>query len=247
MSSTLSTQVNENDQAIVGTLDYSEISDRGYQFWVNPNDASIGNGNTQAVVLDTTQHGVTITGAGTWNVQYGGQAFDTGVAVKTDGDPDGSGGWHHVMLVRPNGTGSGARLYVDGQGVGAIPGGYDGGDPNYLTVGASTGNLADMDSSNDPGQADFFHGVIDDLEMFVLGVNGADFDYGTFDFAADNEFAANDLIGVDPADVDRDGFVNPDDVTVFATNFDTANVVNGVALPDLAYRERGDLNFDGGD
>ncbi|MGI9429366.1 MAG: PEP-CTERM sorting domain-containing protein [Bythopirellula sp.] len=247
VSSTLSTQVNELDinNTITGTLDYSGISDRGYQFWVNPTDASLGNGNLQAVVLDSNQHGVEITGTGTWAVQYGGQQFDSGVSVKLDGAADGSGGWHHVMLVRPNGAGGGAHLYVDGQGVGAIGGGYNGADANYLTLGASTGNMADADGGNDPGQGDFFSGVIDNLDMFVLGENGAAFDYGTFDFATDNDFAANELIGVNPADVNRSGGVDQTDVAVFAPNFDTVNLVNGVAVPDLDYRDQGDLNFDG--
>ena len=247
VSSTLSTQANELNinNTITGTLDYSGIANRGYQFWVNPTDASLGNGNVQSVVSDTNQHGVAITGTGTWSIQYGGQEFDSQVTVKTDGAADGSGGWHHIMLVRPRGAAAGAHLYVDGQAIAAIGGGYNGADANYLTLGASTGNLADADGGNDPGQSEFFSGVIDDLDMFVLGVNGADFDFGTFDFATDNEFAADALVGLNPADVDRSGAVNQADVSAFAPNFDTSNLVNGVAVGDLTFRDQGDLNFDG--
>jgi hypothetical protein len=177
-------------------------------------------------------------------MEYGGQNFDTGVAVKRDNASDGSSGWHHVMLVRPSGTVGGARLYVDGLGIGAIGGGYDGGDANYLTLGASTGNLANDNQDDNPGQSNFFRGVIDDLEMFVVGQN-ATTNFGAFDFAADNEFAAAQLAGKNAADVNGDGFVNQSDVAVLAANFDTANRVNGVALPDLAYRNRGDLDLNG--
>jgi hypothetical protein len=235
--------LNLND-TIVGGLDYSGISNRGLQLWVNPFDGTLSNGSIQTLVQDTTQHGVSISGLGTWVMEYGGQQFDTGVAVKRDSASDGSGGWHHIMLVRPFGAAGGGRMYVDGQGIGAIAGGYNGADANYLTVGATTGDLANENPNDDPGQSNFFRGVIDNLELFVLGQNGSA-NFGTFNFATDNQFAANQLQQFSAADVNRDGNVNQGDVGVLAANFDTANRVNGVVLPDLAFRGRGDLNLDG--
>lgn len=227
---------------VIGTLDYSGIANRGFQFWVNPNDAALGDG-TQAVVLDGNQHGVLISDTGTWVMRYAGTDFDTGAPVKLDAV---EGGWSHVMLVRPFGAASGVSLYLDGEGVGGAAGGYNGADATYLTLGANTGNLSDLDAGNDPGTGNFFTGVIDDLEMFVLGTSTADrIEYGAFNFATDNEFAAAELMGVNPADVNRDGDVDADDVNELLSNWRFTNTINGITVSGLSLRDQGDLNFDG--
>jgi len=220
-----------------GNLNYDGISNRGFQFWANPNSA--GNGSAQSLVADTEQHGVRITSGGTWAMQYAGDVIDSGVAVNFDA-------WSHVMVVRPFGVAGGSRLYVDGVVVAGGPGGFTGGDDTPLIVGANSGAT--------PGTTDFYNGVIDDLEMFVLGTatTAPNEEYGTFSAAEDNEFIADALTALTPGDLtgdnvvmgDGSGGVN-DDVAVFVANWLEPNLVDGVSAGDLASRDKGDFNLDG--
>ena len=177
----------------VGTLNYNGISDRGFQFWVRP-DAT----TAQSLVMDTNQHGARINASGNFSMRYAGTDYDSSVSASV-------GAWSHVLVVRPAGTTNGARMYVDGVAVAAAPGGYDGGDPANVVVGSNTGG-DDLNFSG--GTEEFFDGIIDDLTMFVIGDNTGDpgppagEDYGDFDFATDNAFAAFTLSGV-PGDVDN--------------------------------------------
>ncbi len=213
-----------------GPLDYSDIVDRGFQLWVRP-----GNGSgLQDVVMDTNQHGLRISEAGTWVLRYDGGDIDSGVAATPNQ-------WAHAMVVRPAG-GTGARLYVDGFAIAADSGDYNHGDNFQLVLGANTG-AADSELV---GTDNFFTGVLDDLEMFVLGVSFFDgIDYGTFDPAEDNPIIAAALEGIDPADVNMDGVVNAQDVDDFVASWLDAKTVNGISMGDLATRASGDLNLDG--
>ena len=226
---------------VAGPLNYNGIANRGFQFWARPDQA--GSGSAQSLVADTEQHGVRITAGGNWEVQYAGALIDTGTAVNFDA-------WSHVMLVRPFGGTNGARFYVDGVLVEAAPGGYFGDDNTPLVVGANTGAT--------PGTADYYDGLIDDLELFVMGDNSNDpgpppgEDYGTFDLATDNEFVADALASITTGDLtgdDRvlgDGSGGPnDDVAVFIANWGFTNDLNGVVAGDLVTRAQGDLNLDG--
>ncbi|MDC0935825.1 PEP-CTERM sorting domain-containing protein, partial [Pirellulales bacterium] len=223
-----------------GPLNYDGITDRGFQFWANPNSA--GNGTTQSVVADTLQHGVQISSNGTWSMVYNEVVTDSGVAVNFDA-------WTHVMLVRPSGAAGpsgGSRLFVDGVAVAAQLGGYDAADDTPLVVGANTGDDDVGTPALPPGTADFFQGAIDNLELFVLGVaTTAPFDdYGTFDYAADNQFAAAALTGLD-GDVNQDGLLTPTDVDDFVAGFLSVNLVNGIQVGDITSIKDGDLNLNG--
>lgn len=237
VSSTGSTQNNPANPSvdIVGTLDYSNLSDRGFQLWVRP--AAAGQGTSQSVVLDTNQHGVSITENNRWALRYGGADTESDLAVTFDA-------WHHVMVVRPFGAQGGARMYVDGNAVAFDPGGYNAGDATYLTLGASTGDLADGVAGNEPGQDEFFTGTLDDFELFVLGLNAAA-PYGRFNLQTDNSFIANTLTGMPLGDVNLDGSTNQTDADVFVDHWSETKTVNGMVLGDLESRSGGDFNFDG--
>ena len=237
VSSLGSTQNNPNDPTsdLIGTLDYASISNRGFQFWVRP--SSIGQGRDQSLVLDSAQHGVRITASNRWSLRYGGSDVESALSVGFDA-------WHHVMLVRPFGGAGGARMYVDGNIVAFAPGDYDGGDANYLTLGASTGDLADGVSGNEPGSAEFFTGIIDDLDMFVLGLSPTT-QYGTFALAADHKYIANRMTGKPLGDVNLDGTTNQTDVNLFVAHWFATKTVNGRVLGDLETRLNGDFNLDG--
>jgi hypothetical protein len=105
-----------------------------------------------------------------------------------------------------------------------------------------------------PATENFFTGVLDDLEMFVLGTStDTQFDYGTLNLAEDNAFVASELNGFDAADVNLDGTVSgdgtgpagADDVTAFVQGWKSRNFVNGIRVGDLNTRLNGDLDFDG--
>jgi hypothetical protein len=169
-------------------------------------------------------------------MQYAGAAHDTGVAVTTDA-------WYHVMVVRPYGVANGARMYVNGEAIGAAPGGYTGGDENYLAIAAATGD-------NDPifpGSSNFFTGILDDLEMFVMGTStDTQTFYGEFNAGEDNPIIAAALSGLPEGDVDMNGVLDPvADVDAFVAGWLSVNTINGVTVGDLATRAQGDLNLDG--
>ena len=220
-----------------GPFNYEGIVNRGFQLWANPN--SVGNGTAQSLVADTEQHGVRITSGGTWAMQYAGDVIDSGVNVNFDA-------WSHVMVVRPFGAAGGSRLYVDGIAVAAEPGGYTGADDTPLVVGANSGAS--------PGTTDFYNGVIDDLDLFVMGtatVAPNEF-FGDFSAAEDNEFIADALTALTPGDLTGDNMVMGDgsggandDVAIFVDNWLTQNVVNEVVVGDLTSRNNGDYDLNG--
>lgn len=224
-----------------GTLNYNGLVDRGFQFWVQPTATG-----AQSLVSDTTQHVARINSDGNFSMHYAGADFDSTVAVVPST-------WYHVMVVRPNGAANGARMYVDGIAVAAAPGGYDGTNTADLVVGSNTGGddgSVEGSEGFTGGTEEFFSGIIDDLEMFVIGDNSGDpgppvgQDYGSFDFAADNAFAAFTLSGV-PGDVNNSGGLDAGDVTDFVAGWMNENLVNDIRVGDLNTYGDGDLNSDG--
>jgi hypothetical protein len=247
LPATSAASVNNDDDPIEpslpGPLNYTNIVDRYFQMWVKPDSAS--QAVTQSVAMDTNQHGVRIVG-GNWSMRYAGTDFDSGSAVAFDT-------WSHVMLARPFGPPGGSRLYINGVAVTAAPGGYDGSATEELVVGSDTSR--DENRNFTGGTTEFYHGLIDNLDMFILGDNtdvGGQ-DWGDFEFHVDNEFAADVLSGVQVADVNLDGMVDGDgtqpaaidDVTAFVEGWLFENNINGVRVGDLVSRAQGDLNFDG--
>ena len=109
------------------------------------------------------------------------------------------------MVARPSGAAGGSQLYVNGNAVVAAGGGYNGGVTEELVVGSNTGRDANLAFIG--GTGEFYHGLLDDLTLAVLGDNTGEGgqDYGYFDFGVDNQFAAGMLSGIAAADVNLDG------------------------------------------
>jgi len=88
------------------------------------------------------------------------------------------------------------------------------------------------------------------MNMFVIGDNSTSagpppgMDWGEFDFATENAYAAFTLSGV-PGDVDNDGAFDQQDRDDFIAGWMTENLVNDVRVGDLTTLASGDLNFDG--
>ncbi len=215
-----------------GPIDYSGIANRGFQLWARP--GSGGSGTVQSLVADTLQHGVRISATNNWVLQYAGGEVESSQSVQFDS-------WSHVMVVRPFGGAGGARMYVNGEVVAVAGGDYGVADNTPLILGANSGDM--------PGMADFYTGVLDDLEMFVLGTSSdTAMNYGTFDLATDNEFIADALAGMTQGDLTDDGIVNDDDVSAFLPNWLTSyNPIAGSEFVggDLNSRDLGDFNLDG--
>ena len=157
--------VNYDDCAVLpclpGPLNYVGIVDRYLQLWVQPNSAS--QSQTQSVVMDSNQHGVRIVD-GRWSMRYAGRDFASAESVAFDG-------WSHLMVARPNGAANGAVMYVDGIAVMAAPGAYVGAATEELVVGSTTSR--DGDGNFTGGTGEYFHGLLDNLSLSVVGDNTA--------------------------------------------------------------------------
>jgi hypothetical protein len=138
-------------------------------------------------------------------------------------------------------------MYVNGEAVARAGGTYRGEDnpaneeTTPLVVGANTSNVAFQ-----VGTINRFQGLVDDLEMFVMGLNGppAPDEFGEFIFDRDNKYAAF-FKPANAADLTNDNVVNMSDVNVFVSNWLFQKSVGGVVLGDLTTRMKGDFNYDG--
>ncbi|MCC6492910.1 MAG: PEP-CTERM sorting domain-containing protein [Pirellulales bacterium] len=229
-----------------GTLDYRYITDRGFQLWTKPTAISLGH-----IVMDTNNHGVLLRADGKFAMRY--SNFDyPGVTTAVPNT------WYHLMVVRPFGPGNGSILYVNGVAEAAAVGGYFGEDiPNDETTPANQDNsplVVGSNSSESPFQlasTAFYRGVVDDLEMFVMGLNLTS-DRGEFKFDRDNDYAAF-FKPTNVADLTGDNAITIADVQVFASNWlkekvltwTQAGLPRALAVGDLQSRAMGDFNYDG--
>ncbi|MCA9261801.1 MAG: hypothetical protein KDA61_21435, partial [Planctomycetales bacterium] len=223
-----------------GSIDYTAILDRGFQFWTKPAVVPQTQSGLAAdddyLVMDTNNHGALINSYGNFTMRYGLVDYE-GVGTTAHAVSD---QWYHVMVVRPEGVSNGSRMYVNGVVVAATPGDYlrgipAGGTPNDipdlapLVLGGATVPLPNPNTP--PSNFAFsnnYSGVIDDLEMFVVGFN-ATTDYGIFNPAVDNDYIA--AFGrSNPMDLNSDGAVDLVDVNAFVSNWAFAKVVNGMVV-----------------
>jgi|GEM_PF-1666051 len=238
-----------------GSIDYRFITDRGFQLWTRPSQIPAGANNAH-IVMDSNNHGVFIKGGGKFSMRYAG--FDyTGVTTAAVNN------WYHLMVVRPFGPGSGSILYVNGVAEAADTGLYLGEqdltaeevllpaeiDDSALVIGANT-----AESSGQIGQNSYYSGIVDDLQMFVMGYNNSA-DYGEFLFERDNSYAAFFKPAV-AGDVTGDGQVTIADVNVFASNWlyekrltwlhqGLETDERSLRVGDLSTRALGDFDFSG--
>ncbi len=240
--------------------DYTGVSNRGYQLWVNIDPFTAGPTAAQTIVADTNQHVARINEAGNLEMVYAGNAYDSGVNVE-------AGGWYHLMVVRPAGAAGGSRFYINGEVKAFGPGGYNGADDADLVIGANT--AGDGGSGENPqgflgGTDEFFGGVVDDLKMFVIGSvtlgpnpnnsNIVEAFTSTFNPGVDNDFINFKLTeptgSVVAGDLNLDGVFDGGslaglDRAAFLGGWFENQLFNGVAVGDLNSYAKGDLDFDG--
>jgi hypothetical protein len=228
-----------------GSLNYTGISDRGFQFWARPSATT-----AQTLVMDTNRHGVRINSSGNYSMRYNGVDYDSGVLVT-------AGQWSHIMVVRPAGAANGSRMYINGVARVVAPGGY-GNDWADLTIGASTagddGGVVHDEIPDPVGfmlgtPPEFYSGIIDDLEMFVMGVTPPpdDINYGNLNLVVENDFIASPVSGLSglPGDVTNNNQFNQADKTAFIAGWMDRRMVDGFQVGDMVSLGQGDLNLDG--
>jgi hypothetical protein len=216
---------------------YNDIHGRGMQFWVRPDGSK--QGQRQDIVMDTNEQGVYITANDTWGFVFDNDDIDSGVPVEFDQ-------WQHVFHTTLDGR-TNAAMWVDGVAVASSTEVYDDDDgPAAFRVGSSI-----------DGSANFFKGVVDNVEVFVYGDNTGDTgsgpsgpgqDWGTLDVFADNEFIAAALEGYVDGDMNGDGLVNDTDLALFQDGWKFEQVpagIGGMPIADLETRLHGDFNVDG--
>lgn len=234
-----------------GSINYTSILDRGLQFWTKPLAVPATESGSPDedvhIVMDTNNHGALINTFGQYTMRYNGEDFPgTGEAAAAAVDD-----WAHIMVVRPDGATSGSRMYVNGIAVATAPGDYlrdvppgggqdDVPDTAPLVVGGGT----QPDSGFEQGFINNYDGVVDELELFVTGINSSG-DLGIFDLGTDNHYVAAfgpsnplDLAGDDDA-------VTLADAQAFADNWLYEKTVNGIRVGDLETVTKGDFNYDG--
>ncbi|QDT67815.1 PEP-CTERM motif protein [Planctomycetes bacterium MalM25] len=240
--------------AIGGTIDYTVISDRGFSIWAKPSALPTA-GNQANIVMDTNQHGVFINDQGNYAMRYADRDYASEI-------PAAVGDWAHLSVVRAFGPGSGSILYVDGVAAAATTGQYR--IERVVNEDTPTSNIADLDTSplvvggstgaiqSLVGNSDHFSGVVDDLEMFVMGLNASN-DFGEYVFERDDRYAAA-FKPSNPVDLTGEGSIDFADAIEFASNWrseksltwiDAGGTESSLVVGDLETRGRGDFNFDG--
>ena len=232
------------------SIDYTDITTRGLQAWVYPDQAALDAGTYQSIVFDTIfSGGPAINEQGQWtqiNSFHGDAANGIGQVPATVDVPAGNT-WYHVMHHNfANGVagspkivpGSGAAqpftsvLYVDGIAVSANNDNINiGGDGDFaVPVGFLVVGAAELDTDNDntiEGFGNFFTGVVDDLDMYVYGGT-----FGEFNLVKDNEWIQQEIVSTVPGgvlkagDVNRDGSVSGDGTGPAASD-DVTALING--------------------
>ncbi len=236
-------------------LNYEGIFAHGIQAWVRPNAAT--QGVRQDIVIDTLEHGIYITAANNWGLLFN----DFNIASAA---PVAFGQWTHVMQLAgfndpdDGRSNSGGALLVNG--IAVATSGQVSPDSNAQLYSFNEGALSI--GSNQAGDANLYHGLIDDVRLLFWGnnsresappgegnsVNRVGQDWGNLNLAEDNDWIRNELAtrGVtSPADVNLDGSVNMTDVTAFVPDYGTVRRVNNMQVGDWISRQNGDLNFDG--
>lgn len=262
-------------------FNYEGITARGLQMWVYPESSALGSGR-QGIVHDTiAAGGVSITADGLWTQTNDSRTIDGQIpaTVPVVGDQ-----WHHVMqhiyrtgdpdspVVLPGGTlgdvGFTSVVYANGVAVSVNNGTPSPGEADNPAATPRIGVLAigaeEIFSANgfEPSFDNHFHGVVDDLKMYVYGDNTLTAfstsppgqDYGTFRLLEDNDWIADQIAAIPggvlkDGDINFDGNVDSSDVTAFISGWLKEKRLSGstsdMTVGDWETRGWGDLNLDG--
>ncbi|MCA9236210.1 MAG: hypothetical protein KDA44_12115 [Planctomycetales bacterium] len=257
----LGPNLNNPSQSIAQTTggeNYAGIEDRGYQFWVKPQ--SLPATGSAVMVDDGEEHEFRVTSTGFWSPETRNSALTTTTAATLNV-------WTHISQVRPNGVAGGSLSWVNGIAVASQTGDYDLLGTTGLVVGANA-SPDGVGGTTIPPVA-YFNGLIDELELFVLGGS-----YGAFAYTKDNGYFTdvflpsqaaaysyvdatgprggpdghNDKVWV-AGDINFDGQKTQADVDAFVAGWRSSNadaiVGAGPGIGDYLTLGQGDLDLDG--
>jgi hypothetical protein len=248
----------ETDSSVIGVEDYTGLTDRGYQLWAKP--TALPATGAAYVLDDADQHEFRVTSTGFWSPETRDDIQVTTTAVALSA-------WTHLAQVRSGGVAGGSKAWVNGRAVASQTGDY----PTSLAdliIGANAegdgvgGTLA-------PAAGTFFAGLVDEIDMFVLGGS-----FGAFNYTSDNGYFTdvflpsqnafysyidatgplgsadghNDKVWV-AGDINFDGVKNQADVTAFVAGWRSTNATTiigaGPKFGDYVTLGKGDLDLDG--
>jgi hypothetical protein len=243
-----------------GGENYTNITDRGYQAWVKP--LALPAAGAAVVLDDSEEFEFRVTSTGFWSTETRNDALTTSAAVTLNA-------WTHVAQVRPSGDSGGSRAWVNGIAVASQTGNYNQATTTGLVVGANAAPDGLGGTTVPPLAGSYFNGLVDEIDMFVLGGS-----YGAFDYTRDNGYFTdvflpsksaaysyvdvtgprgaadghNDKVWV-AGDVNFDGVRNQSDITAFVAGWRSTNAATvvgvGPRIGDYVTLGKGDLDLDG--
>jgi concanavalin A-like lectin/glucanase superfamily protein/PEP-CTERM motif-containing protein len=243
-----------------GAENYAGISDRGYQVWVKPT-ALPAAGFFSRIIDDGEQHEFKIASTGFWAPETRNDSITSTAPVTLNA-------WAHIAQVRPNGVNGGSLAYVNGRAVVSQTGDYQSSTVD-LIVGANAAGDGLGGTITPPETGSYFQGLIDDIDMYVLGGT-----YGVYSYTEDSGYFTdvflpsksatysyvdstgsrgvadghNDKVWV-PGDINFDGVRNQADVISFIAGWRSSNAAtilgNGPKFGDYLTLGKGDLDLDG--
>ncbi len=243
-----------------GGENYAGITDRGYQVWAKP--LALPSAGSVVVVDDGEEFEFRMTTTGFWMPE-------TRNIAQTSAIPVTLGAWAHLAQVRPNGDGGGSLSWVNGVAAASQTGDYNQGATTGLVVGANAAPDGLGGTAVPPDAGSHFNGLIDEVELFVLGGS-----YGTFSYTSDNGYFTDvflpsksatysyvDVIGPrggpdghnDKAwvvgDINFNGAKDQADVNAFVAGWRSTNAGSypgsGLRIGDYVTLGKGDLDLDG--
>jgi hypothetical protein len=250
----------ESVAATSGGENYAGISDRGYQLWAKPT-ALPANGFASRVLDDGEQHEFRITSTGFWSPETRNDAVISTAPVTLNA-------WTHIAQVRPNGVNGGSLSWVNGRAVVSQTGDYASSTAG-LVIGANSAPDGLGGTVTPPDAGSYYQGLIDEIDMYVLGGS-----FGAFKYTSDNGYFTdaflpahsatysyvdatgplgspdghNDKVWVN-GDLNFDGVRSQADVNAFIAGWRYSNAStilgNGPEFGDYVSLGKGDLDLDG--
>jgi hypothetical protein len=243
-----------------GGENYTGITDRGYQGWAKP--LALPASGSAVVMDDGEEFELRLSATGFWMPETRNTALVSTIPVTL-------GAWTHFAQVRPNGDNGGSLTWVNGLATASQTGDYNLATTTGLVVGANAAPDGLGGTAVPPDAGSYFNGLIDEVELFVLGGS-----YGTFSYTRDNGYFTdvflpskhatysyvdatgprggpdghNDKLWI-AGDINFNGTKDQADINAFVAGWRSTNAGtypgSGPRIGDYVTLGKGDLDLDG--